>query len=310
MRRARLFVGLLIVLVTALLMGGAAVRYFRPTIEPPAWANDYDTTAVPPEMIPAGTEIGTKAPKGWSHLVIKSLPRVKPSEVPKLPDPPIYRREGLRKAVSWMFTAFAADVVQERQGTHTRYRLRAIGLGLGANVKGTDMVLTVDSADGLGQPLTPDQKETLRIGYEIQRQARVVVQGPSFALLDTPVSFRCGDKNRMVRYRYALLVDAATGRLDVWCWRLGAENGVCADLGRAVLLKPDPIDECELIVDTKEFKWPGIPNEKTFGVDELPPFRLEVPLPAALSELAGKTRYAPDDARTLEDGLRALLPKS
>ena len=37
-------------------------------------------------------------------------------------------------------------------------------------------------------------------GYEVQSLARVVVQGPTFALVDTPVWFRCGVKNRLVRF--------------------------------------------------------------------------------------------------------------
>jgi hypothetical protein len=112
----------------------------------------------------------------------------------------------------------------------------------------------------------------------------------------------------MVRYRYALLVDPPTGRLDVLAWRLGAEGGGCADLARAVLLHPDTIDEAELIPDPTEFNLAGIPNELTFGVDNLPPHRLEVAIPPDLAPLAGKTKFTPDDAHALEVGLRKLLP--
>src|SRR4030095_9644782 len=151
-------------------------------------------------------------------------------------------RAWIIRQVSWMFTAFTADVVPERQGEHTRYRLRAIGLGLGATVHGRDIWLTVEAAERLGHTLNWIEKETLTTGYRIQQQARVVVHGPSFALLDTPVTFRCGTKNRMVRYRYALLVDPATGRLEVLAWRLG-DGEACADLSRGVAVKPEPRDE-------------------------------------------------------------------
>jgi hypothetical protein len=112
----------------------------------------------------------------------------------------------------------------------------------------------------------------------------------------------------MVRFRYALLADAPTGRLDVFCWRLGGEDGTCSDLARAVLLPPSDIDPAELIPDPAEFT-AGIPNELAFGVDDLPPHRLEVTIPAELRGPAGKTRFAPDEARSLEDGLRKLLPR-
>jgi hypothetical protein len=207
-----------------------------------------------------------------------------------------------------MFTAFTADVVAERQGAHTRYRLRAIGLGLGANINGRDTVLTIDWAKATETPLDEIAKLTLTTGYNVQKQSRVVVHGPSFALVDTPVTFRCGTKNRAVRFRYALLVDPPTGRLDVLCWRIGAEGGECADLARAVLLNPDTIDEAQLIPDLSGFDRFGIPGELAFGVDDLPPHRLEVALPPELAALAGATRYAPEQAHALEAALRKLLP--
>jgi len=307
MRRVRIGLLLLMAVFAALAAAGMAARSLRPSVPPPAWANDYDVTAVVPEAIEPGTVVERGPPAGWSHLVIKAMPRVKPSEKSRVPTR--LGRDYVIQKVSWMFTAFTADVVPEQQGSHTRYRLRAIGLGLGANVNGRDTVLTTETAEQFGERMDPVKKQTLDTGYGIQQQSRVVVHGPSFALIDTPVTFRCGERNRMVRFRYALLVDAPTGRLDVLCWRIGAEGGECADLSRAVLLPPNTIDEAELLVDVSAFNDLGIPNELAFGVDDLPPHRLEVALPPGLSPLAGKTKFTPDEARTLEEGLRKLLPK-
>jgi hypothetical protein len=306
MRFVRPGLWLAIVAVAGLLAVAVAVQWLRPTVAPPAWADDYDVSAQPPEAIAPGTVIDRGPPVGWSHLVIKSLPRVKPGEEARVPTPGGFNvgRETILRQVSWMFTAFTADVVPERPGEQTRYRLRAIGLGLGAVVNGRPVVLTVESAERSGQPLNWIEKETLTKGYAVQQQARVVVHGPSFALLDTPVTFRCGTKNRMIRYRYALIVDPPTGRLDVLAWRLGDAQG-CADLSRAVLLHPNTIDEAELIPDPSAG---SLPNELTFGVDELPPHRLEVALPPGIAGLAAQTKYTPDDARILEAALRKLLP--
>jgi hypothetical protein len=314
MRLLRPVLWLLIVVLVVLIAGGAALRWLVPSagdVPPPAWANEYDVTAQPPEQIAPGTvaENG-HPPTGWSHLVIKSLPRVKQSEIAKIPTNS-FLRGMIVDRTRWMFTLFAADLVEERQGAHKRFKLRAIGLGLGAKVDGKDVVLTIE-ASKTGPGLDPIQELSLDTGYKVQKQSRVVVHGPSFALVDTPVSFRCGDKNRMVRFRYALLVDAPTGRLDVLCWRLGAEGGECADLTRAVLLKPNTIDEAELLTDPSEFEDKGFglrgPTTLGFGVDDLPPHRLEVKLPSEVSDLAGKTKYAAEEARALEDGLRKLLP--
>jgi hypothetical protein len=306
MRAARIVVVLAAVAVAGLLAAGLALR-LRPDPAAPAWADDYDLSAAEPEAIAPGTVVERGPPQGWSHLVIKSLPRVKAGEVPKLPNNPLLGgRDGLAKKVSWMFTAFTADVVREQQGSHTRHRLRAIGLGLGANVKGRDTVLTVEY--GRQAQLNLGLHElVLDGGYKVQKQARVVIHGPSFALLDTPVAFRCGEKNRMVRFRYGLLVDAATGRLDVLCWRVGAEGDGCSDLARAVLLNDDTIDEAELLVDPAEFNAIGAPNALTFGEDDLTPHRREVTIPPEARGLAGQSKFTPDEARTLEAALRKLL---
>jgi hypothetical protein len=317
MRRARLAIRLAI-LASVLLGAACALKWLRPSIEPPAWANDYDVTAAEPERIAPGTVVERGPPAGWSHLVIKSEPRVKPSEVPRVPLPRIVdiSRDEYLQQISWMFTAFTADVVEERQGAHARHRLRAVGLGLGAKLDGRDTVLAPEDAartvQGLGFPRREIQqrirRETLEKGYKVQSQSRVAVHSPLFALVDTPVTFRCGGRNKMIRFRYALLVDAPTGRLDVLCWRLGGEDGDCSDLARAVLLPPNDIDPAELIPDPAQFNALNIPGELAFGVDDPPPHRFVVTLPAGLRAPAGKTRFAPDEARALEDGLRKLMP--
>ena len=267
MRRVRVGLLLLMAVFAVLAAAGMALRWVRVSVAPAAWADDYDVAATAPETIAPGTVVENGPPRGWSHLVIKSLPRVKSSEIPRVPTPLGlgFGRDQVVRQVSWMFTVFTADVVPEQHGSHTRYRLRAIGLGLGATVNGRDTVLTSATAEQFGLTLKFYEKMTLDTGYEIQQQSRVVVHGSSFALVDTPVTFRCGDKNRMVRFRYAMLVDAHTGRLDVFCWQIGAEGGECANLSRAVLLAPNTIDKAELLVDLSGFDKNSIPNELAFG---------------------------------------------
>ncbi|MCI0705048.1 MAG: hypothetical protein L0241_28645 [Planctomycetia bacterium] len=309
MKRRLALLGLIGLLVASLALGIVA-RWFRPNPEPPAWANEYDVTVRSPEMIAPGAVVESSAPAGWSHLVIKSLPRVRASEVSRVPSPFGLGREYTVRMASWMFTAFAADVVPERQGEHTRFRLRAIGLGLGTKINARDTIITPETASTFGKSLDLIEKEILTTGYKVQSQARVVVHGPSFALLDTPVCFRCSDKHRLVRYRYALLVEAPTGRLDVLLWRLGGEGGECADLTSAVYLAPNTVDESELIPDESEFNIVGGASDLAFAVDRLPKHLLQVALPEEIVSLAEKTRFTADQARDLEDGLRQLLTQA
>lgn len=258
----------------------------------------YDLTARPPEQIATGTVVDRTAPKGWSHLIIKSLPHVREDQKKSLPALTVEK-------AGWMFTAFTADVVPDEHagGKRFRFRFRAAGLGLGANVNGRDTILTPDSKDHLGWI----GREILTKGYEVQRKSVVVFQGPSMGLVDTPVWFRCGDDNRLVRYRYALLVDTATGRLDTLVWRLGVEGGACGDLERAVWLNPDTIDPAELLVDRRKVNRLGIPGDDAFAVDGLPPGRATLPIPPDLRQLAGQTRFTAAEAHALDTGLRKII---
>ncbi|AWM36447.1 hypothetical protein GobsT_57490 [Gemmata obscuriglobus] len=291
--------------VSALLAAGLATQLGQPPAAPPAWAGDYDVTAGPPEMIAPGTVVEQGPPKGWSHLVVKSLPRVRESEKARVPAAPLIGRDLTVRMAGWMFTAFAADVTRESTGPAAPYRLRAIGLGLGAQGTNGDTVVTSETALGHGVKMDWIKRQVLDTGYKIQGQAVIPVRGPSFALLDTPVIVRCGDRNRMVRYRYALLADTGTGALDVLLWVLGAESGECSDLTRVVQLEPNCVDRAELIPDPKEFSGPR-PSDLSFAVDKLPPHRLEIVLPPELRERAAQTRFAPDEARSLEVALRKL----
>lgn len=296
LRRAALLLG-----VTGAAVG-VGVWYLWPAAAPaPVWAADYEVTARPPEALAPGTVVGTGPPEGWSHLVIKSLPRVRPgteSQVPAL------ARSQTVRMTRWMFTAFAADVRPETRGAETRHHLRAIGLGLGTSVGGRDVVVTPETAAAHGVRLDWITRQILTKGYQTQRLAVVVVQSPTFAVLDTPVWFRCGEANRLVRYRYALLVDAPTGRLDVVLWPLDA--GGCFAALPAVRVAPNAVDEAELVPDPKGFDALGIASDATFGVDRLPTPSTPVSLPGDLRPLAEQTRFSPEEARTLEAALRSL----
>ncbi len=295
---------LVIALACCVLAATLVWRLWPSSFVPPEWAADYDVTAHAAESISPGTVVERSPPVGWSHLVIKSLPRVRASEEAKIPF--LARSETLRMT-RWMFAVFVADVRPETRGNETRYQLRAVGLGLGTSVGGKDIVITPETAASHGVELNWVTRTILTKGYETQRLATVVVHGPTFALVDTPVWFRCGDKNRLIRFRYGLVVDVPTGRLDVLVWVLDPVGG-CGDSGSVVRLNPDQIDEAELIPDPSEFDVLSVPSDAAFGVDRLPPHRSDLGMPTELRELATKTKFNADDARTLEAGLRRLLP--
>ena len=210
------------------------------------------------------------------------------------------------RMTSWMFAAFIADVQPAKQEGATRYRLRAVALGLATSANGQDTNITPETAAQHGIQLNLITRPILTNGYEIQRLAVVVVHGPTLALVNTPVWYRCGEKNRLIRFRYALLVDGSTGRLDVLVWALDSEDA-CGGSSLEVVLAPDTIDEAELVPDLSKFTAGLTTAEDGFGVDRLPPHRTRLLLTPDVRDLAAKTRFTPDEPRELEAGLRRLL---
>ncbi|MDB5306290.1 MAG: hypothetical protein JWO38_492 [Gemmataceae bacterium] len=266
----------------------------------------YELTARPPEEIPAGTVIGRTAPPGWSHLVIKSLPRVRDDQQVAFP---LIARARVVRMAAWMFTAFLADVRADQHEGRARYRFRAVALGLGTDVNGRDTILTPEAGRQVDPNLGSIEAEILGKGYEVQRKALLVVRGPTIGLLDTPVWFRRGDENRLLRYRYALLVDGPTGRLDVLVWRLGG-GGREGGADEAVLLNPDTIDTAELVVDRRKVNLLGIPGDDAFAVDKMPHGRAVLPVPPDLRPLAARTRFTAPEVHALETRLRQLIAGS
>jgi hypothetical protein len=259
-------------------------------------AADYDLTPRPPTEIAPGTVVGKTPPPGWSHFVIKSLPRVRADQRADL-------KEMTVEKAGWMFTAFLADVAKEKDGT---FALKKIGLGLGAKGKDADMVLTSETGRKLGADMGLFGGLILDKGYEVQRKAVVPLMSPGFGLIDTPVWFRCGDENKLVRYRYALLADRRTGSLDVLMWSLGAEGAKCGQLADLVRIAPNTIDPAELLVDKRKVNRLGMPSDDAFAVDRLPTGTRR-PFPDDLRTLAATTRFTPALAGELEARLRVLL---
>jgi hypothetical protein len=277
----------------------AAVGLTAWTAWPPAPPADaapsYDVDARPPEAIPPGAVIDRSAPPGWSHLIVKGKPRVRPDERGKT-------NSFTARMAEWMFTAFVADVRPDESGRH---RIRSVALGLGCSVNGRDMVITPERAAALGADTGWISTTILTKGYERQRQSVVVFRGETAWLVDTPLWYRLGGKHRLVRYRYALLTDGPGGPLDVVCWLLPPGGGL-DDPPAAVWLRPDTIDEAELVIDPAEFTV-GVPSEAAFAVDRLPPGRPLGELPPGLREVAALSKFRPEDARALEDGVRRML---
>jgi hypothetical protein len=265
------------------------------------WSRQYDVTTSRPDLIPPGTVMDDTPPPGWSRLVVKSHPKIAPEYLNHV------NSLTARKA-SVIFAAVLADVRPADDGRPPRHRLRSVAVGLGIQVKGQDMILSPDTLSTLGSDLDVIDRTVLGEAYERQLRAKLLIRSPLFALVDAPVPFRCGTKNRYIAYRYAFLVDEKTGQLDVLLWGLDA-SGQCAQQVSVVRrLPPNLITEPPLYVDDDQINALGLPSETAFGVGRMPDGDAQFTPPPELRSLAvQKEKFEPHDAQRLEKELRRLL---
>jgi hypothetical protein len=264
------------------------------------WSRQYDVTASRPDLIPPGTVIGDAPPPGWSRLVVKSHPKIAPEYLNHVND------VTARKA-SLIFAAVLADVRPADDGRPPRHRLRSVAVGLGIQIKGHDMVLSPDTLSTLGSDLDVFDRIVLGEAYERQLRAKLLIRSPLFALVDGPVPFRCGTKNRYIAYRYAFVVDEKSGQLDVLLWGVDGSGQCAPELSIMRHLPPNLITEPPLYVDDEEFNL-AVPTERAFGVGHMPDGDAQWTFPAELRPLAvQQEKFEPKDAQRLETELRRLL---
>lgn len=276
------------------LAGGAAAEHP---------AQFYDVTPRPIEMVQPGTIVGDRAPKGWTHLIIKSHPRLADEELPRT-------NNMTARLAAFIFTVFTADVRAVSRDGVVRYRLNGVGQGLGTRIRGKDVIISPETQSELGANLGIFSRTVFSIADDRQQETRIAATSPTMAVVDTFSIFQESGRNRQVIFRYVVLVEEETGRVRTLLWRVDPPpkreevQGVAR--GPIEWLAPDKIVEPLLYIDDNEYTL-GIPSNNAFGVRTLPKGDKQIPLPEELTATAGLVRFTPDAAKRLEESLWALM---
>lgn len=217
----------------------------------------------PVDRIPAGLIISNAPPEGWSHLIVKSQPRLAPGETQKVF--PV-----VAKNATLLFTAILADVADDpAQGG---FFLKQLGLGFGTKVGAQDVTVTSASAKQQGANLGLVGGMILSQSEQRLDSFLLLARSPTIALLDVPAVMFMEDKHRDLVMRYAVLVDKRTGQLDTLLWLLDPSKADAYRLASGVMrrLHPNLVEDCKLHVDPQEFT-AGIPGQRAFAVFGAPP---------------------------------------
>src|SRR5262249_2603636 len=258
---------------TARFLATAALGLFALGALAPAARSAPPVAAPRFELIQPGTVIGKDPPKGWSHLIIKSHPRIRPEDLRQVS--PL-----TAELAGFLFTAFVANVDEERAGGEVRYRLGAIAFGVGTSINGRDTIISPATQQRLGANVGLLGGQVLAKVYDGQQNVRLAGFTRTMALVDTPMVMLRGNRHRPIVIRYALLVDAGTGRLETLAWLLDRDDrgGYQGPASALEWLPPGKISDAVLRVDPSEITL-GVPSDIAFALVRIPEGQKQIAFP-------------------------------
>jgi hypothetical protein len=239
-------------------------------------------------FLQAGMLIGDKPPEGWSHLVVKSIPRLATGDKGTLPS-------GSSKTATFFRTVILADVrpvdVDERE-----FELKQIGLGICVfKDEDHDMVVAADRLEALGLHLTTVQRLVLDATEAELGEGRIIARTPTFALFRAPATVVVpGNDHIKVSLYYAFCVERTTGKLHVALWTMLPESKPQKAPASLVRLGSKPVFDCQLDVKARRILG-TVPYSWSFALRTLPPGR-KLPVPPVLGELIATTARHPAEA--------------
>jgi len=268
-------------------------------------AVEIDVTPRRVDAVPPGTVIPDRAPKGWTHLIIRSHPRIG-EEASKEVSPTTVRM------ASFLFTTIIADVRADRRAeAASRFYLSKVAVGVGTRVNGQFMVLSGDTHEKLGAKLGFLDRMVLGGGEAQVKKIRYVARSRTMALIDCPSVLARNGKHTRVLLRYAVIVDPETGCLETLVWLLvpDEKGGYTGPVGPVQWLAQNMVEDCILRVDSGEFIL-GFPTEIAFAVERIPRGRIALEPSGEFKRNAAKTPLTPALAESLHRQLGRAMSRS
>lgn len=241
----------------------------------------FDCEPRPLGRIPPGTRVGDSPPRGWTHLISKSLPQLAEGEAEKL-------NARAADLTRFLFTAMLARVGARRTSYGTYYRLEDLAIGIGTRIGREDVIITSQTQSQLGAGLGMLQRWVLSSAeHELDRIVQLAISETS-RIVDMPTSMLIGGRHRPIVVRYIFMVHPGDGRLEVVLWRIDVDASGAYRLAQGPAVRRTlGLVETRLLHVDADHTLAGLPSSKAFATMQLPtgePF----PMPGALRDIAGQ----------------------
>lgn len=236
-------------------------------------------------------------PQGWTHLVIKSLPRLSTGELDTLPS--------VAQSTATLFRATVLADVRKTGNGGTTYELQRLGVGLCTPIRGVDTVVTSATANQLNAGLGFIGRKVLDEAEHELMRGRVKARTPTFVLYSAPSVRKTPTGHQEVLLRYALLVDPRTGSLQTIFWSQPVETAKRIAPEQLALLPPGLIFDAALDVAAARVL-NAVPVNWSFALTALPS-GVGVPPSTTVRDLTLRDTLAPHESTALEGELRRAV---
>lgn len=240
------------------------------------------------EHLVPGAAVGQGPPAGWTHQVIRSVPRLASGALESLPE-----------AAAEMATRFRTVIAAEVARSGPTFRLARVGIGNAIPLGGRDVVVTPHGPDEALASLGAVERLVLRAAEGKLNEARLIARTPTFALLRSPATRLVAGRHRASAFCYAFLVDPETGRLATLVWAM--PDGVGGGPPEVIELPPDAALDAALDVVVDRHVGP-IPITWSFAMRSLPEGRR-----IAVPDRAARLLVGAAEPEEWERALRRLL---
>jgi hypothetical protein len=249
-------------------------------------------------LLAPGTKVDETLPPGWSHLVIKSVPRLASGDLDSLP--------GMATSTATLFRATVlVDVRPVGEGANRHFVLRRVGVGLCVPSRGHDTVVLSQTVASQGIELGMVGRTVLDRAEQELRRGRLVARTPTFALFSTPAVMQVGNGHREILLRYALLVDSASGALQTLVWAIDLDPARRVAAKTMVLMNPSLVYDCGLDVSAQRLLG-AVPINWSFAMRGLPTGQPR-PMSPQLQAWSVRDVRTPLEADELEGTLRLAV---
>jgi hypothetical protein len=296
---------MLLAIVTVLVSGSKDASFLGPKstndrLKAPEAAGSVPAAKLV-HLAPGSRLEGEEPPAGWSHLVIKSLPRLATGDLDTVSSQAFETAGRVRLAI-------AADVRPAPAGQGT-FLLHRVGAGLCAPAADGlgDVVVTPTSVDGSKGPWTTKQRLVLAATSLDLARVSLGASTSNFALIRMPVTFLVAGSHRRVSVCYAVLGDPQNGTVRTFAWMENPDAATEPAQPTKLRLLSASLFDCPIDIQARRLLG-TIPVTWSFAVTNLPP-GTDLDAPPGLAPLLAATSAPTDSgvATQIQEVLTRLL---